>query len=426
MEEREEVYLDSVDGFEFERICQRILERIHKCNVEDTVPVGDEGRDLLIHSPRGLIVVECKHHPNSSIGRPVVQKLHSAVVSSNAKNGILITTGTFSKAAYEYAEKLRKMGVVIDLVDRAVLADMASKAGMMIVVDGQRVPVWTYDVSDKDRIEKMIADYLDRLYVSHPMKPSQLVKIHERDIDLIPIYEVRYGINAVFETNAGIIHQETLPDGRFFVDGERGSVLKPELTKFFSPLPIKLYPVNSMNEWNPNLRAFSVGTSQVKEIASSEIIRRHTRNNVGYTGRNNQSYVKTCVPNSRQFTITSIRQLYIPVNASRIQVLEKLYDLQYLEHPSGELRILNDDLRICGICGRSVPGNPILCNTCGTPVHPKSLFSAHSFRCGDCNKTLCRSCTVFVRKHLLFKHNLCRDCMSKYSSDKVRKYSSVS
>ena len=272
MEEREVVYLDSIDGFEFERICQRILERIHKCNVEDTVPVGDEGKDLLIHSPSGLIVVECKHHPHSSIGRPVVQKLHSAVVSSNARNGILITTGTFSKAAYEYAEKLRRMGVVINLVDRAVLADMATKAGMMIVIDGQRVPVWSYDVSDKDRTEEMISEYLDQLYVSHPVKPSKLTKILGRDIDLIPTYEVQYSMNAVFETNAGIIHRETLTDGRFFVDGERGRVLMPELTRFFSPLPIRQHPVNSMNEWNPNSRAFSIGTSQVKEIASNEIV----------------------------------------------------------------------------------------------------------------------------------------------------------
>ncbi len=424
MTDREAIYLDSVDGFEFERICQRILERIHGCNVEDTVPVGDEGKDLIIHGPAGPIIVECKHQPNSSVGRPVVQKLHSAILAAGSRRGILITTGTFSKAAYEYADRLKGMGVIVQLVDRPVLADMAARAGMVIVMDGKHVPVWSYDVSSKDRIEKTLADYLDDFYQSVPARPSHLLKVYRRDIDLVPAYEIGYSINAAFETNVGVVHRETLSAGRFFIDGESGRILTSELTDFFSQLPARSFPVDTMKEWNPNSRPFSMGIGPVKEIASSEIIRRHTKN-VRYSGRNNRIYEKTCVPNNRQFTITNLRQIYLPVNSSKIQLLQTPHQIQYLEHPTGQLRVLNASLRVCGVCGREVSVNPILCNLCGTPVHHSTLIGPHSFRCAECGKTLCRSCARYVPKYLLLKKPLCDTCVKRYQKQRVHGFAPV-
>ncbi len=80
---------------------------------------GDMGRDILIHSNEGLIVVECKHQPHNSIGRPIVQKLHSAVISSHAVKGILVTTGKFSDQAVEHAKALEPP---IELIDRNIFS----------------------------------------------------------------------------------------------------------------------------------------------------------------------------------------------------------------------------------------------------------------------------------------------------------------
>ena len=70
-------YLDTMDGYEFEQLCKAIYENSGYNHVELTSKSGDKGRDIIIYTNEGKIVVECKHRPNSSIGRPVIQKLHS-------------------------------------------------------------------------------------------------------------------------------------------------------------------------------------------------------------------------------------------------------------------------------------------------------------------------------------------------------------
>ena len=98
--------LEKLSPKEFEDWCQILLERYYDCKVEGTPYVGDEGRDLIVHHPSGKIIVECKHHPSRTVGRPVVQKLDSAIRKANARKGMIITTGRFSKAARQYAEEL--------------------------------------------------------------------------------------------------------------------------------------------------------------------------------------------------------------------------------------------------------------------------------------------------------------------------------
>ena len=76
-------------------------------------------------SDGSLLVIECKHHPDGTIGRPTVQKLHSAVISAKAKKGFVVTTGHFSNGAIQYAANL---GNLIELIDSGIIYDMASKA----------------------------------------------------------------------------------------------------------------------------------------------------------------------------------------------------------------------------------------------------------------------------------------------------------
>ena len=81
-----EVSLDSLDGFGFENLCQRIFEKAGWGRVERIGGVSDAGRDLIIHGNKGKIVVECKHQPNTPQGRPIVQKLHSAVTTAGTNH----------------------------------------------------------------------------------------------------------------------------------------------------------------------------------------------------------------------------------------------------------------------------------------------------------------------------------------------------
>lgn len=79
--------LDEVSPLVFEECWKVVAERYYGCPVEVTAAAGDEGRDLLIHHPKGLIVAECKLYGTSRVGRPVVQKLHSAVITAGSTHG---------------------------------------------------------------------------------------------------------------------------------------------------------------------------------------------------------------------------------------------------------------------------------------------------------------------------------------------------
>ena len=104
--------------------------------------VADGGRDIIIWNKQDKMIVECKHHAKS-IGRPVVQKLHSAVVTDRAMGGIIISTGGFSLQAAQYAHatryvndalrairNMRQDGMV--LVDKGGLVIMAKNVGVAI------------------------------------------------------------------------------------------------------------------------------------------------------------------------------------------------------------------------------------------------------------------------------------------------------
>lgn len=81
--------LQSIDGFEFEQLCAKIFEKVDWGKVELLGGIADGGRDIIITATDGSkTVVECKHYTKSTVGRPIIQKLHSAVVTTYAHKGI--------------------------------------------------------------------------------------------------------------------------------------------------------------------------------------------------------------------------------------------------------------------------------------------------------------------------------------------------
>ena len=127
MKNKEQVDLGSLTGFEFESLCWRILKKLGH-QVERVGGVADKGRDLIIHGPTGAVVVECKHQPTDKVGRQVVQKLHSAIATYGAREGLIITTGGFSGPALKYSKEIyEKSGIAIRLVDLSTLTVLGQK-----------------------------------------------------------------------------------------------------------------------------------------------------------------------------------------------------------------------------------------------------------------------------------------------------------
>ena len=91
--------------------------------VEITPGTSDNGIDLLLRKNNQLIAVQCKRW-SAPVGEPVVRDFYSALMSSGAQSGYVVTTSTFTSHAYSFAE-----GKPIQLVDLEALIDLATRRG---------------------------------------------------------------------------------------------------------------------------------------------------------------------------------------------------------------------------------------------------------------------------------------------------------
>lgn len=112
----------TLSSYGFEQFCRDLLEREgYRATV--TKATGDQGVDVELASRDGRIgVAQCKQVLNAKIGRPTVQQLYGEMISRRATFGFLITTGTFTTEAREWARPK-----TITLVDRDELLVMVAR-----------------------------------------------------------------------------------------------------------------------------------------------------------------------------------------------------------------------------------------------------------------------------------------------------------
>ncbi len=405
--EKESIILETLDGFEFEKLCGRIFEKLNYGRIENTQDTGDMGRDILIHSNEGLIVVECKHHPHSSIGRPVVQKLHSAVISSEAIKGILITTGKFSVQAIEHAKTLTPP---IELIDRNILIDLANQANMELIFEGRKHTVLTYPFSPIDKLQDRIARFIDSRFESYPETASKLLRIKNRGLAMYSSYVVQYDVNATFETSVGVIHTENIENGTILIEGNEGKMLKEEIAKHVKSASFLVYDESNYKDSDFKKESFHIDANTLKKLSKDYISSIHTRN-ISYWGRNNQRYTKLCVPSERNIFISDIKQVYIPFQQIDLQAFKTKNEVIAIEN--SENLLCYTKMFNCTICEGYIKDTKVLCNSCGAIVHNKRILDSHSFKCKICGKTVCRKCTY----DLGFKKKVCKECALKSGRD---------
>ncbi len=400
---QETVVLETIDGYEFEKLCARIFQKLNYGTVQEMPLSGDGGRDLLIHSPEGLIIVECKHQPHTSIGRPVVQKLHSAVISSNGVKGFLITTGKFSAEAVEHAKSLTPK---IEMMDNKILADLATRAGIELILEGKLHTVLRYPLSDTNKIKNKISSFIKRKTESKPKQPDNLLNISQRNIDFFPAYMVQYNINSKFATSVGVIHREYLENGAFFVDGKTGALLKQEFVDHLKSAPLSIYNESDFSDIPFTRSDFVIDDRSLAKLSKKIVINRHTKM-VSYAGKNNQNYSKLCVPSEQDVFITNVKQIYLPFQDVKFNILNAMYHTTSLEN--AEQILSYTDMLNCNICGHYISSKGLVCNSCGALVHDQRFLDSHGFKCKTCGKTICRNCAY----DLGINNKVCKDCAVK-------------
>lgn len=89
---------------EFEVALGRLFE-VQGWTVQVTPAAADGGKDLILRRSGNTVLVEVKQFaPGHKVGRPLLMKLHSAVVHERADGGIFVTTSEYTEPATEFAE----------------------------------------------------------------------------------------------------------------------------------------------------------------------------------------------------------------------------------------------------------------------------------------------------------------------------------
>lgn len=368
--------LDNINGFEFEELVADIFRKKGFKNVVVTPRTNDGGKDIIMDEITSSgdvtkILVECKHH-KTGIGRPVVQKLHSAISTleySGKKKGYIVSSSTFTESAVDYVEKVNKQSnnLILELIDGKKLKGIACnlgidlKNGIIEAISNKSIYYSSESVIETSTLESNF-DNINNINKSQ-------VTVQDTKIIFHPIYYVNYNIDSQCATSVGVIHEES-GDGQFLIDGRTGN----ELNEKFKNLLLK--NINNEKEITKGSCVqskldFQKNENELKDRAISEIINSHTKN-VTYTGKNNVTYKKTCTPSPKDIIIHSCKSLYYPEWTLSIKAKQKNYIVSFIES-AGEFFTVRNDTKICHICNHKIEKNRYYCTYCGSIICKKHL-----------------------------------------------------
>lgn len=394
------VRLDSLDGFGFEKVCRRIFEGAGWGDVELVGGSADRGRDLIIRSPdRTKTIVECKLYTDTVVGRPIVQKLHSAVIDSDADRGIVVTTGRFSMEAVDYAADIAEHGRPILLFDMPKLAELARDAGVRLETGGDHA-IHAYPALTADDIAAEMPTILGHIE-SRPTPASALARITDTHTRLHAMFYARISIHQSFEAGEMTIHGINRGGMRFLFDGSTGEADPTDAARFFGE-PGEGAPDGIQCD---SRTAFSVDTATLNRSIMEQMVEMHTET-VSYEGGNHATYERECAPSPRNIHVDDLRQVYVPRLRVTIEILG--YDHECtIECNGDEYRVINPTWRECHECGSHK--GLMLCNECGR-VACSGGKAPHGVSCRTCGRTVCTWCAWRARRLGLFRAWYCSDC----------------
>ncbi|MDS0258697.1 restriction endonuclease [Haloarcula sp. S1CR25-12] len=400
--------LDDLSGFEFEDLMEDVFRNLGYENVRQAEKTADEGRDVLmeevVDGTRRAIVVECKH--TDTVGRPVVQKLHSAISTfdfDGPKRGMIVTTGRCTGPAHEYVERLRENGdpYPIEIIDGEALRDIADDVGLDLY---------------NGRIEILCDETL------RPYDPagSSSAPIHQafRDIDNIdggavpdpqshvtfrPTVTVTADTDAVFKTSVGVIHRIN-DRTRFVIHADRGNptIASEDVGTLVAEnrhAAVELTDDEFEDAFDGvEQNRFGQTQTEYKEWAVDQLRRVHTTD-VTYTGDNNVTYTKTCEPNLSDISVQSINAVYLPDVRHSVQLQNYTYPYQYFA--AGPSRVTTEDgIHQCVHCETSGAGEPYTyCSNCGAISCEKHIKTERLDQ-----EPVCTGCAVTERFALKTKY----------------------
>jgi restriction endonuclease Mrr len=398
--------LDDLSGFEFEDLMEDVFRNLGYENVRQAARTADEGRDILmeevVNGTRRAVVVECKH--TGTVGRPVVQKLHSAISTfdfDGPKRGMVVTTGRFTNPAEEYAAGLQQNDdpYPIELVDGSDLREIADEIGLDLY-NGRIEILCDEALRPFEPASGVDGPVRDAVRDIENLDSNELPDPHS-EVTFRPVLSLTAETNAVFETSVGVIHRIN-DRTEFVVHADRGhpNVADSAVASLVSEnlhVTVDLdddvtAPFDAVSE-----QRFGQTETEYKEWAVDRLQDHHTTT-VTYTGDNNVTYEKTCEPNQSDISVQSITPVYLPEVRQTTDLLDYSYPYEY--YTAGPSRLtLEDGFHQCVQCGTDTAETYTYCKNCG------SINCASHIKTERVERTpVCTGCAVTERFALKTKY----------------------
>lgn len=401
-------HLYEMTGEQFEEVVRQIFSRKGYV-AKKTQITGDEGRDIIATNKTETLVIECKHQRHS-IGRPVVQKLHSAALTYGATGALLVTSGTASTQAHEYAKKATDGFVVIWTHD--TLAEEGRKVNIFLVGDkGNDTTSSTFYFfvpSSSATADQLLLKKLRVELQSHPYSIDDSVIYRSSDLAWQPTIWIDYSVNKIFRTQAGVIYHAKAKDTKYFAPG---GIFDKESLASVAKIGLAKTPDYDLRNFDNALAKFP-STYSLEHDIRRDVSKLLTKD-IHYTGANNVSYSRLCVVKESD-VMTSAKYVLIRAGSIAFTTGPKTHDAVLIDC---DIKILFRSKK-----GWKLPA--ILCNDCGT-IESRNKVN-RKIGCGLCKRTLCKD-HIWKSFLLLFAHwkilSLCHKCFLNEAACNSRKLS---
>lgn len=372
----------------------------YRCKVELTKQTGDEGRDLLAYESSGLKVVECKHWPNGAVGRPVIQKLHSAVLTKNSNRGMIITTGRFTCEAESYAQQLSD--VTIELVNATKLDYL-----MQVTFPNGALPTnlstALSTTPDADFHDTFTQSIFCKSRFNRGNGPDPCFRV-TRTTHYETFYIARYHADGILNTAAGTYSDTWHGSIWISADGTNAGFGSPRSHGR------RLAPLVPLGEALITVPGHTVAPKLQPHQAVAALktfVVEHCATRISYRGRNKVSYSALIQPSSNTVVVDSLILCYIPIQEFALEAGGIRHEGTVDEretHP--QFHVTCSTLSTCAVCGTATTADTqILCSMCLRPAHRWGVFFPDSFQCKQCGTLICRQHAVRAGRRLC-----CRRC----------------
>lgn len=409
------VNVDLLSPRDFELLLCDIFRRLYPGSlVRPTPHARDMGVDVIVDTLKGRICIECKHYRAGRVGRPVVQKFHSALEYFNSPSGVIVTTGNFTDEAYSYARSLRrKFNVEIELWDYDRLKGEALKAGI-VVTRSSELKWYTFNPGSGP-VNERIAKLLHQIE-SYPLLLPKILETELPDLTLSPFILYHYAVDKEFKTSTGKPIYHAHGSGYALATVLNGQIVFNQLPEYFRYAEI--VPLEkAIPEADPSmLSAMGISTPNMIEKAGSllkGIVASNYSRRVSYTdSAGRRVYEKFCMVKPKHVSIISaIRLAYHTWKVEfHIKKTSKTYWVEAAVKKGADPLITASNMP------SNNPHELFLCNACGEILPKKELK-----RCKTCNATICRKDTLTIPNYIGSTHH-CDICYQQLTGASLTPY----